>query len=152
MKAKYNLGGLTFSSKAAIRNHVRGILYRYPDDESLGEEDLALMTDLLGWHPWHPLKRGSGLKRIFVRDNHTDLGYVNRSFWLERLDGSVTDFSYVRCLEPPNAERDFKKLCRDKTWPTFRALATWCSPGTSPPCRSQSTATCMVIRPFLTPK
>src|SRR5262249_18162927 len=40
----------------------------------------------------------------------------------------------------------------DKTCPILRVLAVCRSPGTSPPCRSQSTVICLVISPFLTPK
>ena len=55
------------------------------------------MLALLEGHPERDQKIGVGVQRFFVdRD-----GFGGRCFWLERTDGSSTDFSFKSCITAP---------------------------------------------------
>ena len=94
----YQVAGETFPTKKALTERVRGIVAAYPDGAELSPAELGFMVDLLENHPQAETKIGAGVERITVIRNpiytHT------RGFYLYRVDGSGTDFSWVECLTP----------------------------------------------------
>jgi Protein of unknown function (DUF3223) len=104
-----------FASKNDATLFFRAILGRYGDGQDLDEPDSQLLRDLLERHPEAQQKIGVGIKRFFKR--RTDQG--TSCFWLEREDGSTTDFSYIACIR----ERDkslyqkFAEACRQAVQP-----------------------------------
>lgn len=56
-----------------------------------------MILDLLERHPEASRKIGVGVSQVVVRVN----AYKKRGFYLLRLDGSETDFSWTKCLSPP---------------------------------------------------
>ena len=106
---QYMIGGQTFRTQKDLVAHVQTILSRYRDGETLDMFDTAFMTDLLRSHPEASQKFGCGLAVVFVAENPMYPGKRNRGFWLRRIDGSTTDFSYRECI---NATSHDKKVLR----------------------------------------
>lgn len=88
--AKITIGEETFPSKKALSERVRAIVRR----GALASEDDILMRELLPRHTEAAQKIGCGVKRIWVAPDQ----YGGRCFYLERTDGSQTDFSWVHCV------------------------------------------------------
>ncbi len=109
-RQKYNINGIEFPTKKSVLEHVKAkIYYRYENNHDLAEDHLCFMIGLLRYHPWSDQKIGFGIKRMWIQKNEN---YDTRCFWLERHDGSKTDFSFYQCVQPPSIERDFKQACR----------------------------------------
>ena len=53
-------------------------------------------------------KKGCGIKNILVKQTK----YNNKCFYLERLDGSLTDISYLHSINKNNKLDNIKKACR----------------------------------------
>lgn len=94
----YHLGMQMFPTKQAITDAIRTMLATYEPDTIVRPADEAVLLDLLAHHPRAYEKIGVGIKRIRVRVNPTSP--TTRMFWLERLDGTAEDFSYIKCLRP----------------------------------------------------
>lgn len=109
-RRSFQVLGEVFPTKTALQQRIRAILYGYRDGENLCASDLGFMLDVLRRHPDYEQKAGAGISHIFVKRNPT---YTNtRCFWIGRIDGSQTDFSYNECLdETPHAKR-FVNACR----------------------------------------
>jgi len=118
-KTFMTVAGNSFPTKKAVATHVRAVVERYLDHVDLAEEDFSFLQELLTHHPWAAQKMGAGVKRIWIADS----GRKNRCFFLERVDGSRTDFSWLQCLSPKDYRLDFHKACRAVIEPvmnTFR--------------------------------
>lgn len=98
------LAGTTYPTKKAAAERVQQIL-RGPTRDLSGEEH-AIVGDLLMRHPEAALKVGPGVARLFVAPAPEDAPGGWNCFYVERLDGSITDFSYQRCLTPPTHRQD----------------------------------------------
>jgi hypothetical protein len=84
------LGGVTYPTKKAVHERCRRM--------QLGQEPLddAFLRDLLALHPEVEKKTGCGVARFYVGGNE----YGGECFWLERTDGTRTDWSFRVCLYP----------------------------------------------------
>lgn len=80
----------------------------------LDPDDDAFLRDLIERHPEAAQKIGAGISHFEVRRNE----WNGRTFWLVRVDGTATDFSYVSCLTPPTPRTDFLKACRTAAVPS----------------------------------
>jgi hypothetical protein len=98
-----------FPTKAVLKEYIRAIVARYEDDEPLNAEDLAFMLALLERHRWHEGKVGPGVASMTVR---VHAPYPQRGFWLTRVDGTDTDFSWVECVDPPSQRKDVLEAMR----------------------------------------
>jgi hypothetical protein len=105
---KYNINGMTFKTKKAIIHHIRALRDRYADLQPLTADDFAFMLALLQNHESAEIKVGCGVASMHVRRNP----YGNRGFWLRRVDGTETDFSFYLCLDPKTKEQHFRAACR----------------------------------------
>lgn len=105
----YQLGGLFFGSKGAVAEHAKAIKDRARPGTILEGQDMDFMLDLLRWHPHAADKIGVGVRHIIVRSNPM-MGH--NEFYLRRVDGSGTDFSYKQCTQPSTPEADFRAALR----------------------------------------
>jgi hypothetical protein len=108
---KYIIDGKQFENKTKLKTRIQEILHSYPIGQELSEDDFAFMRDVLDMHPDSDIKIGCGVVRMFVRQNA--VYRRNREFWLQRLDGSETDFSFNECLKPTTPLKKFKIACRN---------------------------------------
>jgi hypothetical protein len=110
MRKTYIVSGEYFKTKGELQERVKGILWTYLEGQSLPDNDFEFMLDLLSNHPRADIKIGCGVARIFTKKNpiytHT------RAFYLERTDGSQTDFSYIECITPASKRKKFFRACR----------------------------------------
>lgn len=107
--AQFVVGTEIFTTKKALTERCRKILHRYEPEESIDAPDRDFLELLIaGYHPDAIDKIGCGIRRMFVRRSE----YGNFGFWLERTDGTQTDFSFVACISNPTPWQDFCRACR----------------------------------------
>jgi hypothetical protein len=83
------------------RSKFQSILYKYkPGSEVSDPIDVDALAELLKGHPRYLEKVGAGIDHFEVRQLWKYPG-----FWIVRVDGSETDFSYLKCLNPPASPR-----------------------------------------------
>lgn len=112
MPRAYSIGGLRFVSQTEVKEFIRGLVGRNLDDVPLRGGDHRFVLDLLGLHQERDAKVGCGVAHVSVRTNFNHGGRT-RGFWITRLDGTETDFSWVKCLSPPSHAQDVRKAFRD---------------------------------------
>lgn len=94
MRPPIEVAGRIFPTKGALGSAVREILYRYPPGSTVtGADDDAFMRALIQRHKHAREKTGAGIDRFEVRMNLKHPG-----FWIIRVDGTETDFSYLQCI------------------------------------------------------
>ena len=97
-----------------MTNKCREILYGNVEVEN---EDFDFMMTILQRHTDADSKIGCGVKRMWSEPNPV---YVHtRNFFIERHDGSITDFSFTHCITPKDK---FKKACRNAIHPQVQAF------------------------------
>jgi hypothetical protein len=94
------IGKRAFESKKSATESIRAILYKYPVGEKVRGDDMWFLFDLLELHQQADEKIGCGVVSIEIEQNGP-----TRGFWLTRVDGTRTDWSFVACLSPPSPER-----------------------------------------------
>lgn len=94
--------------KKLVGDRAREILNRATIGQPIAGDAESFLRDLVTLHPEAEDKIGCGIDRFEVRQNE----WKGRTFWLVRLDGTETDFSFLKCLTPPTAEQDFAHACR----------------------------------------
>ena len=94
---------LTFrkGEKARIIREMEEIKASVPINAELVERHRNKILALLLAHPGCEEKTGCGIKTVMVRLNRSG----TRTFYLVRNDGSETDFSYMKCLNPPSNKK-----------------------------------------------
>ncbi len=111
----------TFKTQMLALKYYREILSRYEDGDRITnlEHDAylrALITErydpALRAHG-EPVK-GDGQISHFERRLNTSAGWSTSGFWVIRLDGSATDFSYIDAVKgkPKGIATDFYNACR----------------------------------------
>ncbi len=110
MGHKQIVGEEIFSTKIALTKRVRKILYAYEKGETISDQHFMFMLDLLSRHPHADIKIGGGVESMFV---DVVKPYNNVGFFLRRQDGTITDFSFVQCVNGGLSHRaKFNKACR----------------------------------------
>jgi len=102
-----------FKNKTEIKSFIKNILNRYSlEGENISKSDFEFFVELL--KP-RADKIGGGVKRIFLKYNK----YGGKTFWIERVDGTQTDFSVYKLVDVLGDNRirskneiDFRKACR----------------------------------------
>ena len=103
--SKYVINNKDFERKADVVKFVQSILYKYDEGNFLEKNDFDFIYDLLNEGHHDPDRKiGCGVAGIFVNSND----YKNRGFFIKRLDGSETDFSYVKCIYKKSPLHDIK--------------------------------------------
>ncbi|HPJ83929.1 MAG TPA: DCL family protein [Methanothrix sp.] len=95
---------------------TRNILNNYDMGATISREDQEFLTSALRLRGSEgEQKIGCGIKRIYIGSD----GYAKRCFYLERNDGSITDFSYLKCFsghtkraKKSQKMKDFEMACR----------------------------------------
>lgn len=107
---------LKFPTQTLAEKHFRQILYAYTPGERVSEreheEHLRLLIEN---HPEVVQKVGAGIDYFFVNNAKAS----TRCFYLSRIDGSTTDFSFLTAIkgqEPPLLSQ-FKEACREAVQP-----------------------------------
>ena len=96
-KHKYHFGDQAFTSKDAVRRFASEMRGRYGIGATISEPaDIAFVQDLIQGHVERVSKIGVGVKRYFV--NYAP-DHPGDCFWIERVDGSDTDFGVPACLQ-----------------------------------------------------
>lgn len=93
---KYKIGEHNFKTKKDAQNFVRKFIINigckdiYPKDH-----EYKLLEDLINNHPKSKDKIGSGIKCFRIQKNHLNPKCLETI--IERNDGSIIDFSWVKC-------------------------------------------------------
>lgn len=117
--SKYTVGDCSFGTLDEIRRKVRSIRDKYKDGIFIDDGDLKFMRDLLNRHERSHQKIGCGIAAMYVKKNTVFKN--NRGFYLVRMDGTETDFSYEMCLRNKSESRlqKFKSACREAVTDTI---------------------------------
>ncbi len=92
----FEICGEIFTKKADLVVRLRGIVADYPDNTRLNDNDLAFVLAILDRHPNAESKIGCGVDSMVVLTNPVYRN--NRGFYLNRHDGTGTDWSWNECL------------------------------------------------------
>ena len=84
------LNGIEFKFPKDAIYHFKNMLERYRNGQTIAGDDRDMLLALLERHPQAYKKIGCGVKRLYK--DRTDM--PTSCFWIERTDGSRTDFSY----------------------------------------------------------
>jgi hypothetical protein len=119
MAISVQVGDLEFRTKKAAKDFFKDMLARYADGDDISDEDSAQLDKLLERHPEAAQKIGCGIKRFFRQ--RTEKG--TSCFWLERTDGTKTEFSYPTCLDAKGKSlyQEFAEACREAVQPDLIA-------------------------------
>ena len=95
MSIKIEIGPMAFDTKTKARDYYNGIFSRYTDEQDVEGNDFEDLRILIEKHPRSREKIGSGIKRIF----RAKTKHGASCFWIERIDGTKVDFSYLKCID-----------------------------------------------------
>ncbi|GLC48648.1 hypothetical protein PLESTB_000121300 [Pleodorina starrii] len=91
------LGFKTFANSKACTDYFKYLLSTAPMDTDMNEYEYRILLDLIQkGHPSAAAKIGGGLRAFQVR--HFNAETDSRAFFAIRKDGTLEDFSYVKCL------------------------------------------------------
>jgi hypothetical protein len=103
------VNGTFFKTKTALTKAIQKILHADRVGSDLNDSDTDFLVDLVArYHPDPDSKIGCGVKRMW-RDRNE---YNGVGFYLERIDGTTTDFSFKKCLNPPTHAQKVEKAAR----------------------------------------
>ena len=94
MAKSHTIGPHIFDTQAAAVAFIQEVLYRHPLLEPITGNDHAFLLELLKKHPRATEKAGAGLKHFTVENAKGG----TRCFYVTRVDGSRSDFSFMKCL------------------------------------------------------
>jgi hypothetical protein len=97
----YIIADEVFNTKADVIHRAQSILDDNHDPRRLTGQNLAFILELLGHHESSIEKVGPGIKALWIKKAPV---FGNRCFWIERIDGTWTDFSIKKCITgfPPS--------------------------------------------------
>jgi Protein of unknown function (DUF3223) len=110
------LNGHCWPSQNAAIEHFRKMLGRYVNDEMItafnDHADLLALVRHYDETAGHN-KIGVGVEKFYRRHN-TCSGFSSSGFWLRRVDGTETDFSFVQAVRgrARSQEQEFYEACR----------------------------------------
>jgi len=88
------IGRTSFESQKAANQFIEEMLNRQPLRTPIPEPDHSFLCALVSRHPRAAEKVGAGIGHFTVE--HFIHGTI--CFYLTRVDGSKTDFSYFKCV------------------------------------------------------
>lgn len=94
---KYRFGKESFTSHDAVMKHSAAIRAKYGLGQTVSAiDDVAFLLDLVAGHVHSDDKSGVGIARFYsdYAPHHS-----TTCFWLERTDGSKTDFGVPSCIK-----------------------------------------------------
>jgi hypothetical protein len=107
-----------FKTKTKLLAECKAMLARYRNGDEINEEDSEFLRGLLERHPDAVQKIGCGVERFF----RGGTGQGTDCFWLERRDGTRTDFSYITCANARAKPlyQEFAEACRQAVQPSLK--------------------------------
>ena len=121
MAKPVEIGPRSFRTQKSALDHYKALLHRYQDGDRISEPvDHADLVSLV--ERYDPIldqvgepAKGCGQIGHFKRRLNTGTGWSNSGFWVVRLDGSATDFSYIWAVKglPGDRSKDFYGACRE---------------------------------------
>ncbi len=96
-------------TKVDVKKIIQNILNNCEINIWLDKENKEILIDLLKNHEDYYSKVGCGIKGFKIKYN----SWNQKSFYLYRVDGSSTDFSYLACLNPQTLNSLIKSACRN---------------------------------------
>ena len=95
-RIKYRFGKESFTSQDAVMKHSAAMRSKYGVGQTISDpDDIAFLLDLVAGHIHSGDKAGVGIAR-FYPDYAPE--HFSVCFWLERTDGSKTDFGVPACI------------------------------------------------------
>ena len=110
----YIISGVVYPTKDAMLTRLRDILYTSPPNTPITGESLRILIDVLSYHPRAEAKQGCGIARMEVRKNYR---FGTLEFWIVRLDGTETDWSFMACLRPSSPLQHVQMAARHAVVP-----------------------------------
>jgi hypothetical protein len=105
------LGRFTFPSKQAAKAALREIRDRHQDGVPILEEDAVdILLEVVAAHPQAKEKVGAGIRGFFVGKAPE---FSTRCFYLRRIDGSDTEFSWNETITPTKSIDRLRMACRN---------------------------------------
>ena len=96
-------------TKKELTERCRAITRQYNINEEIDNaEHFAFLMNLFSSHSEWDIKRGCGIKSITVKKDF----YGNKYFYLNRVDGTGTDISFVHCISERKPIAIIKQACR----------------------------------------
>lgn len=115
--AKMTVNGIEYKSKGAAQEMAKKILNAAKMYQPLPEQRKLFMIDWFRQvHEDWQRKKGNGIKEITVRVTGK---YKSKGFWIERVDGSMTDIGY---LPPTKHKTRVTAALRDAIEPDIMAF------------------------------
>ncbi len=105
------IGSQTFQTMEEFKVYVRKLLYDLEQGAVVQEPHHSFLYQLVLRHKEAAEKIGSGIKHFKVLTN-TNYGGKNRCFYLFRVDGTHTDFSYQKCIATPTPWQEYNDALR----------------------------------------
>ena len=114
------IGTRNFRTQSGALEHYKTLLHRYQDGQRISDPDdhADLVALIERFDPvletvGEPTK-GAGQIAHFERRLNTGTGWSTSGFWVVRLDGTETDFSYIDAAKgkPKGRSQDFYNACR----------------------------------------
>lgn len=104
------LNGIEFKFQKDAIAYFKDMLNRYRNGQTITGDDYNTLLALLARHPEADQKIGCGVKRLYK--DRTDM--PTSCFWIERTDGSKTDFSYRTAISAKGKSlyQEFLEACR----------------------------------------
>jgi len=97
------VAGETFRSQKDFAIRLRGILSDHQVGDYLNGQEFLFVAEAIYRHPRAKEKIGAGIARLKV----TNPRFLNaKGFFIERIDGTTTDFSIKKCIRPASALRE----------------------------------------------
>lgn len=109
---RITIAGREFSSRTAAKACAKGILDKYNVGDCIDEGEQAFLAAAIALRGPEKLqeKTGPGIKNIFIGYSGSGI----KAFFIRRIDGSETDFSYIKCFKEKHSHfSDFAQACRN---------------------------------------
>lgn len=105
------INGIEFKFQKNATEYFKNMLERYRNGQTVKDDDHNMLLALLERHPEADKKIGCGVKRLYK--DKTDM--PTSCFWIERTDGSKTDFSYRTAISAKGKSlyQEFLEACRN---------------------------------------
>ncbi len=116
MKRKLiEISGKKFTFQKDALHFFKIMLNRVRSNQTITGGDHDMLLALIERHPEAVQKIGKGVKRFFK--SPTDMG--TSCFWIERIDGTKTDFSYITAVKAKGKSlyQEFTEACRNSVGP-----------------------------------
>jgi len=122
IRSKVHLAGHEFSSLTAAKIYAKSLLDKYNPGDCIKEDEVAFMKAAIALRGTEKLmeKIGVGIESIFIDYNRGG----DKGFYIRRVDGSETDFSYLKCFTKQSVFTDFSTACRNAVKEDKAALKT----------------------------